>query len=164
MSNKTNLQKATFGAGCFWHVQQAFDQFKGVKATTVGFMGGHVKDPSYKQVSTGQTGHAEVCQVIYDPNKISYEQLLEKFWEIHDPTQLNQQGLDIGSQYRSVIFYHNQKQKMLAKQSKKNLAQSDQYKKEIVTEIKPVAEFYPAEEYHQDYYKKHKLKAKLCGF
>lgn len=144
--------KATFGAGCFWHVEEVFMKTKGVTETKVGFMGGAVKNPSYKEVSRGKTGHAEVCQVIYDPDKVSYNSLLKKFWKMHNPTQLNRQGLDVGKQYRSVIFYHNFEQKKKAIESKEK--EQKKYKKEIVTEIVPAKAFYKAEEYHQKYYKK----------
>ena len=145
-------EKATFGAGCFWHVEKEFNNLKGVIETTVGFMGGTVKNPLYNEVSSDKTGHAEVCQVFYNPKKISYEQLLKKFWEIHDPTQKDRQGPDTGTQYKSVIFYHNQKQKKEAIKSKEQ--EQKKYKKKIVTEIKPTKSFYKAEEYHQSYYKK----------
>ena len=145
-------EKATFGAGCFWHVEEEFSNLKGIVETTVGFMGGKIKDPSYRQVSWRMTGHAEVCQVIYDPKKISYDKLLKKFWRIHDPTQKNRQGLDIGSEYRSVIFYHNNTKKKRAIKSKEQ--EQKKYKKKIVTEIVPSKSFYKADEHHQDYYKK----------
>lgn len=148
------MKKATFGAGCFWCIEEKFGKMEGVVETTVGFMGGTLKNPSYKEVSSGKTGHVEVCQVVYDPKKVSYENLLKKFWEIHNPTQLNRQSFDIGTQYRSVIFYHNDKQKNKAIKSKENLEKSKKYKKKIVTEIVPSKTFYKAEEYHQDYYKK----------
>jgi len=146
------MEKATFGAGCFWGVEAAFQKINGVTKTTVGYMGGDLKNPTYEQVCTDKTGHAEVIQIIYDSNQISYEKLLETFWEIHDPTQLNRQGPDVGKQYRSVIFYHNNKQKMIAEESKKQIQKK--YSKEIVTEISPAREFYPAEEYHQKYLQK----------
>ena len=149
------MEKATFGAGCFWGVEATFQKLKGVKKTTVGYMGGKIKNPTYEQVCTDKTGHAEVMQIIYDPEQISYEKLLEIFWEIHDPTQLNRQGPDIGTQYRSVIFYHNKEQKKLAEESKNK--HQKKYNKRIVTEIIPRAEFYPAEEYHQKYLEKQGL-------
>ncbi len=147
------MQTATFGAGCFWGVEATFQKIKGVKKTIVGYMGGKLKNPTYAQVCTDKTGHAEVIKIIYDTEQISYETLLEKFWEIHDPTQLNRQGPDIGTQYRSVIFFYNEKQKKLAEESKKQ--QQKKYSKKIVTEITPAKEFYPAEEYHQKYLQKH---------
>jgi len=145
-------EKATFGAGCFWHVERDLSKIKGVIKTTVGVMGGTIKNPSYKEVSSGKTGYVEVCQVIYNPNKTSYDGLLKIFWKIHNPTQLNRQGWDIGTQYRSVIFYHNDEQKNKAIKSKEQ--EQKKYKKKIVTEIVPSKTFYKAEEYHQDYYKK----------
>ena len=146
------MQTATFGAGCFWGVEAKFQKIKGVKKTTVGYMGGKLKNPTYEQVCTDKTGHAEVIQIMYDEKQTSYEKLLKIFWEIHDPTQLNRQGPDIGTQYRSVIFYHNEKQKKFTEESKKQ--QQKKYNKKIVTEITPVKEFYPAEEYHQKYLQK----------
>ena len=146
------MEKAIFGAGCFWGVEAAFQKINGVIKTTVGYMGGDLKNPTYEQVCTDKTGHTEVIQIIYDSDQISYEKLLETFWEIHDPTQLNRQGPDVGKQYRSVIFYHDNKQKMIAEESKKQIQKI--YSKEIVTEISPAREFYPAEEYHQKYLQK----------
>jgi peptide-methionine (S)-S-oxide reductase len=154
----TKLEKATFGAGCFWHVEETFRKLKGVKETVVGFMGGWKKSPSYLLVSTSLTGHAEVVQITYDPKKISYKKLLEVFWSVHNPTTRNRQGLDIGPQYRSVIFFHNKKQEKLARESKKKLEESGKHKKPIVTEIKPALEFWKAEEYHQKYLYKKGLK------
>jgi len=149
------MQKAIFGAGCFWGVEASFQKIKGVTSTIVGFMGGKIKNPTYEQVCTDKTGHAEVVQIIYDPLIISYEKLLEIFWSIHDPTQLNRQGIDIGTQYRSVIFYHSEEQKQIAEKSKQK--QLLRHKKEITTEIIPAKEFYPAEEYHQKYLEKNRL-------
>ena len=146
------MEKATFAAGCFWGVEATFEKTEGVEKTTVGYTGGTTKNPSYKQVCTDTTGHAEAIDIIYNPEKISYEQLLETFWMMHDPTQKNRQGPDIGTQYRSAIFYHNQEQKHIAEQSKKQ-KQGD-LDQEIQTEITPAEEFYPAEEYHQKYLKK----------
>ena len=148
------MKKATFGAGCFWGVEAEFQKIKGVTSTTVGYMGGHFKDPTYEDVCSDTTGHAEVVQIEYDSSKVSYEELLDVFWEIHDPTQLNQQGFDIGTQYRSVIFYHDEKQKKAAYLSKKKIQTPGKYQKPIVTEITHVKEFYKAEEYHQNYLKK----------
>jgi peptide-methionine (S)-S-oxide reductase len=153
------MEKATFGAGCFWHVEEAFRHLKGVTATTAGYMGGTLKNPTYEDVCTDKTGHAEVVEIIYQPEKISYEQLLNVFWDIHDPTTKNRQGPDIGTQYRSVIFYHTSEQKTTAETSKKNLEQSKKYKKKIMTEITKATTFYPAEEYHQQYLAKHGLAA-----
>ena len=153
------MEKATFGAGCFWHVEEAFRHLRGVMSTTVGYMGGTLKNPTYEDVCTDKTGHAEVVEIIYDPVKISYEKLLNVFWDIHDPTTTNRQGPDVGTQYRSVIFYHTLEQKTTAEISKKNLEQSRKYKKKIITEITKATTFYPAEEYHQQYLAKHGLAA-----
>ena len=151
------MEIATFGAGCFWGVQAAFKDIKGIKSTTVGYMGGNLKNPTYEDVCTDKTGHTEVVQIEFNPEIIKYEELLEIFWNIHDPTQLNKQGPDIGSQYRSVIFYHNEKQKIIAEKSKKKLEKSGKYKKPIITEIKAAEDFYKAEEYHQNYFEKHRF-------
>ena len=148
------MEKATFGAGCFWGVESALQNIKGIKSTTVGYMGGNLKNPTYGDVCTDKTGHAEVVQILYDPTKISYDQLLNIFWSMHDPTQLNRQGVDIGTQYRSVIFYHNENQKQIAKKSKNKQQKTGKYKKPISSEITPAKEFYPAEEYHQKYLEK----------
>jgi len=153
------MEKATFGAGCFWHVEEAFRHLKGVPSTTVGYMGGTLKNPTYEDVCTDKTGHAEVVEITFDSGKISYEDLLNVFWDIHDPTTKNRQGPDIGTQYRSVIFYHTLEQKTAAEKSKKNLEQSRKYKKKIMTEITKATPFYPAEEYHQQYLAKHGLAA-----
>jgi peptide-methionine (S)-S-oxide reductase len=147
------LVKATFGAGCFWCVEHAFGKTRGITSTTVGYMGGRLKNPTYEDVCTDKTGHAEVVQVEYDPSTISYREILELFWTCHDPTTVNRQGPDIGTQYRSVIFYHDQEQEKEAKKSKEALQNSGKYKK-IATEIVPALEFYRAEEYHQQYYQK----------
>ena len=151
---ENTLEKATFGAGCFWHIEEACSKIKGVVSTSVGFMGGEFKEPSYDDVCTGKTGHAEVVQIEYDPQVTSYDKLLHVFWDIHDPTTLNRQGPDIGTQYRSVIFCHNKEQEKIAGASKEKLEQSKKYKNKIVTEIVPANEFYKAEEYHQQYFKK----------
>jgi len=151
------MEKATFGAGCFWGVEAAFRQIKGVKATAVGYMGGKLNDPTYQDVCTDRTGHAEVVQVEYDPSDLSYEDLLRVFWENHDPTTLNRQGPDTGTQYRSVIFYHTPEQEAAAKASKEALAKSGRYKRPIVTEIVPAPEFWRAEDYHQQYLEKRGL-------
>ena len=147
--------KATFGAGCFWHVEALFRQVKGVKSTTVGYLGGSLKDPTYEDVCSGQTGHAEVVQVEYDPNAVSYDDLLTVFWNNHDPTTLNRQGPDVGDQYRSAIFFHDADQETTAKTSKEKLQNSDKFKnRKIVTEIIPASQFYKAEDYHQQYFEK----------
>ena len=147
--------KATFGAGCFWHVEDVFIKTKGVKSTQVGYIGGTLPDPTYEEVCTDKTGHAEVVEVEYDPDEVSFDELLDVFWGNHNPTTLNRQGPDIGIQYRSAIFYHDEKQKELAEMSKKNLDGSDRFERPIVTEIVPAPHFYRAEEYHQKYFKKH---------
>lgn len=150
-------EKATFAAGCFWGVQSAFDELEGVIETKVGYTGGNKENPAYEEVCNEETGHAEAIQIIFNPEKISYEELLDKFWEIHDPTQLNRQGLDIGTNYRSAIFFHSEKQKELALKSKKEIAEKRNIKEEkIMTEIVPAKTFYMAEEYHQKYMEKHK--------
>jgi len=156
-NSKTEL--ATFAAGCFWHIEEAFMQMKGVVKTTVGYTGGHMKDPTYHHVCSDATGHAEAIEIEFDPKKVSYEELLNKFWEIHDPTSYHKQGPDVGSQYRAAIFYHNEKQKQAAAKSKEKLQKSEKYgNKKIVTEIVKASAFYPAEEYHQKYFEKHKLQ------
>jgi peptide-methionine (S)-S-oxide reductase len=155
------IKTATFGAGCFWGVEEAFSNVNGVITTAVGYMGGSLKNPTYKDVCTGQTGHAEVVQVTYDSLIVSYEQLLDIFWSIHDPTQLNRQGPDTGTNYRSVIFYHDVEQGRIARMSKESLEASGRFRfGKIMTQIMPSPEFYRAEEYHQHYYRKHKGK---CG-
>lgn len=146
------LQIATFGAGCFWCTEAQFQQLKGVDHVASGYMGGTVEHPSYTQVCTGTTGHAEVTNVYYHPDQISFEELLAAFWTAHDPTQLNRQGNDIGTQYRSVIFYHNEQQKELATEYKKKLNDEQAFGAPIVTEIAPASTFYKAENYHQNYY------------
>lgn len=150
----TKYEQATFGAGCFWGVEESFIHLKGVKSTEVGFMGGITKHPTYQEVCGGNTGHAEVVHIEYDPIEISYEDLLHVFWSIHDPTQLDRQGPDVGRQYRSVIFYHTPEQERLARQSKADLERSGKFHQPIVTEIIPAGTFWPAEEYHQEYYHK----------
>ena len=154
LTHMQGQETATFGAGCFWHVQAAFDELKGVVKTTVGFMGGDVANPSYDQVSAGTTGHAEVCHVVYDPSKISYEKLLDAFWNMHDPTQVDRQGPDVGRQYRSVIYYHSPEQREAAEHSKAALEKSGTYSEPIATHIEKAGEFYAAEEYHQKYFEK----------
>lgn len=152
-------EKATFGAGCFWHVEEAFREIKGVVKTEAGYMGGTMKNPTYEDVCTDETGHAEVVQVEFDPKIVSYEKLLEVFWMIHDPTQKNRQGPDEGTQYRSAIFYHSEEQKKVAEKSLKETQKK--FKEKIATEIKKAGMFYPAEEYHQKYLLKKGLKT--CG-
>jgi peptide-methionine (S)-S-oxide reductase len=151
------MEKATFGAGCFWGVEAEFRNTPGVKATAVGYMGGTLENPTYQDVCTDRTGHAEVVQVEFDPAEVSYEQLLEVFWSAHDPTQLNRQGPDFGSQYRSVIFTHSDQQEAIAEASKQSLDQGGRYEKPIVTAITPATTFYRAEEYHQQYLQKRGL-------
>lgn len=151
-----DLQKATFGAGCFWCTEAVFERLEGVHSVVSGFSGGHVKNPTYKQVLTGRTGHAEVVQVTYDPRVISYKDLLEVFWRTHDPTTLNRQGPDVGPQYRSVIFYHNEEQRRLATDYRQRINASRLFRAPIVTEISPLREFYPAEEGHQEYYERNR--------
>lgn len=150
-------EKATFGAGCFWGVEAVFRKVKGVVSTTVGYSGGSSKNPTYRDVCSGRTGHAEVVQVEYDPSKTSYEELLSVFWGVHDPTQLNRQGPDVGTQYRSAIFFYNAEQEAAAKTAKAQLERSGRYRKPIVTEIIPASEFYTAEEYHQQYFEKNRM-------
>ena len=145
------MEIATFAAGCFWGVQKEFMKVRGVISSSVGYMGGTMKNPTYEDVCTGKTGHAEVIQLTYDPQIISYENLLDIFWKIHDPTTLNRQGVDVGYQYRSVIFYHNDNQKEIANRSKEKLEDSGFYKNPIVTEITEAMDFYVAEDYHQNY-------------
>lgn len=151
------MEKATFGAGCFWGVEAVFRCHKGVVSTSVGYSGGTTENPTYEDVCSDKSGHAEVVEVVYDPSEVSYDTLLKVFWENHDPTTLNRQGPDVGTQYRSVIFYHNEAQKAAAETSKENLQNAGKYKKDIVTEIKPAAQFYRAEEYHQRYLEKRGL-------
>lgn len=143
---------ATFGAGCFWCTEAQFQQLQGVSRVESGYSGGSVSNPTYKQVCTGTTGHAEVCNIYYDPAVISYDELLAAFWTCHDPTQLNRQGNDVGTQYRSVIFYHNDEQKQKAEAYKKQLNEEHAWDKPVVTEISPFTQFYKAEDYHQNYY------------
>jgi peptide-methionine (S)-S-oxide reductase len=148
------MELATFGAGCFWGVESAFRQIPGVTDATVGYEGGTLVNPSYKDVCTDRTGHAEVVQVAFDPAKVSYDRLLDAFWNMHDPTTPNRQGPDFGTQYRSVIFTHSPEQDAAAKASLERLAASGRFKRPIVTQIVPAATFYPAEEYHQRYFEK----------
>lgn len=150
--NMKNLEKATFGMGCFWCSEAVFERVKGVETVVSGYAGGKTSNPTYEEVCSGSTGFAESIQITYDPAVITYDELLEIFWKTHDPTTLNRQGNDIGTQYRSVIFYHNEKQKKLAEEYKEKLDKSGAWDKPIVTEIVPFTNFYSAEDYHQDYY------------
>jgi len=145
-------KKATFGAGCFWGVEAAFRQLEGVEATRVGYAGGQLDNPTYEDVCSHTTGHAEVVEVSYDPEQVSYEQLLDVFWRKHDPTQLNRQGWDVGDQYRSVVFFHDEEQREAAERSKES--EQPRYRKPIVTQIEPAPTFYEAEDYHQQYLEK----------
>lgn len=147
-------ETATFGAGCFWGVQAAFQQVAGVMDTAVGYAGGKTENPTYQDVCTDETGHAEVVQVTFDPAKVSYEQLLDVFWKIHDPTQVNRQGPDFGTQYRTAIYFHSPAQEAAAKKSVAALAASGKFRRPIATEITPASTFYRAEEYHQKYLQK----------
>jgi len=156
------LEKATFGAGCFWGVEAAFRQVTGVKATAVGYSGGTLENPTYQDVCSDETGHAEVVQVEFDPSVVSYEKLLEVFWGSHDPTQRNRQGPDFGSQYRSVILYHSSEQETAARASKARLETNGRYRRPIATEIVPFEKFWRAEEYHQQYLEKRGLSH--CAF
>src|SRR3990167_5401586 len=150
----SGLAKATFAAGCFWCTEEAMDKVSGVISTTSGYMGGSKKPPPYQEVSSGATGHTEVVQVVYDPKKVSYERLLEQFWVNHDPTVKDQQFCDVGSQYRPSIFWHNEEQKRLAEASRAKWEKEKPFKQPIVTPIVKAGEFWPAEDYHQDYYLK----------
>ncbi len=161
--NKNTMELATFGSGCFWCSEAIFSRLKGVESVKSGYSGGFVENPTYKQVCTGETGHAEVIQIKYDPATITYSELLEVFWQTHDPTTLNRQGADVGTQYRSVIFYHNNEQKNLAEAYKKKLDEAGIYNKPIVTEISAFNKFFVAEDYHQDYYEYNKGQS-YCNF
>ena len=151
-TNQAGLEKATFGAGCFWCVEAIFQSINGVTSVESGYSGGHVKNPAYREVCNGTTGHAEVIQLTYNPDVVKYETLLEAFWLSHDPTQLNRQGADVGTQYRSVVFYHNEEQGRLAKEYKKRLNDEKAFGKPVVTEVSAISDYYPAENYHQDYF------------
>jgi peptide-methionine (S)-S-oxide reductase len=153
------MAKATFAAGCFWGVEDAFRQVKGVTSTTVGYSGGTKKDPTYKEVCTGTTGHAESVQVEYDPNQVSYRELLAVFFQSHDPTMLNRQGPDVGTQYRSAIFYHDAEQEAAAREAKAALEKALVFKRPIVTQILPASDFYRAEDYHQQYFEKQGIRS-----
>jgi peptide-methionine (S)-S-oxide reductase len=162
-TNGTNTDTATFAAGCFWCVEAVFQELKGVNSVTSGYTGGKIKNPSYREVCTGMTGHAEACQIVYDPKVISYDELLEAFWGSHDPTTLNRQGADQGTQYRSAIFYHNDQQKQLAEDYKAKLNSEKAFDKPVVTEISPAGAFYKAEDYHQNYFNENG-NAPYCTF
>jgi peptide-methionine (S)-S-oxide reductase len=149
-----NMKIATFAAGCFWGVEAAFREVPGVLSTRVGYTGGSLENPTYRDVCSGRTGHAESVEVSYDPERVSYDQLLTVFWETHNPTTLNRQGPDVGTQYRSAIFFHNPEQEAAARASRDKLEQSGKYSREIVTEITPAAQFWEAEDYHQQYFEK----------
>lgn len=155
------LERATFAGGCFWCMEPPYDKLDGVISTTPGYTGGDEKNPTYEMVSSGRTGHLEAVQVLYNPSRVSYEQLLEVFWKNIDPTQTEGQFADIGPQYRTAVFYHNEEQRIMAEHSKKRIEASGKFgKKKIVTLILPAREFYPAEEYHQDYYRKEPFRYK----
>jgi len=158
--SEQRFEKATFAGGCFWCMEPPFDKLDGVISTTSGYTGGTEKDPTYEQVSSGKTGHLEAIEVTYDPAKVSYDQLLDVFWKNVDPTQHNGQFVDIGSQYRTAIFYHNEEQRRQALESRNRLQESRKFGKPIVTEIRPAMPFYSAEDYHQDYYIKNPIRYK----
>ena len=166
-SNSDRLETATFAGGCFWCLEEALDKVEGVVSTTSGYTGGQKTNPTYEEVSAGGTGHTESVQVMYDPQKVTYTKLLETFWHNIDPTTPNQQFCDKGHQYRSAIFYHDDRQQRLAEESKQQLDKSKPFKEQIVTEIVPASEFYPAEEYHQNFYQKNPIRYKFykynCG-
>jgi peptide-methionine (S)-S-oxide reductase len=151
-SNGEKTDTATFAAGCFWCVEAVYQELKGVLSVTSGYTGGKIKNPSYREVCSGMTGHAEACQIVYDPAVISFDELLEAFWAAHDPTTLNRQGGDQGTQYRSAIYYHNEKQKQIAEAYKSKLNAEKAFDNPVVTEISPAGAFYKAEDYHQNYY------------
>jgi len=161
--NKTGFETATFANGCFWCSEAVFKRLKGIKSVLPGYSGGQVKNPSYEQVCSGRTGHAESIQIEFDPKVINFEKILEVFWRTHDPTTLNRQGNDVGTQYRSAIFYHDLKQKEIAEKSKLALENEGIYKDSIVTEITPFSEFYVAEDYHKNYYDEHR-DAPYCSY
>ena len=152
-ANNVKMDTATFGTGCFWCTEAIFQQVEGVSKVTSGYSGGKIENPSYKQVCTGTTGHAECLNIVYDPLKITFDELLEIFWQVHDPTTLNRQGNDIGTQYRSVVFYHNDEQKAKVEKYKAALDKSGAWDNPVVTALEPFVKFYPAEGYHQNYYK-----------
>lgn len=157
------LEKATFGAGCFWCVEAIYELVEGIEHVEAGYSGGHVDNPTYKEVTSGTTGHAEVARIHFDPEKITFEELLEVLWHTHNPTTLNRQGNDVGPQYRSVIFYHNEEQKAIAEKSLEKTDESDLWEDPIVTKIQPLENYYVAENYHQNYYKNNP-NAGYCSF
>ncbi len=161
--NSSLYDTATLGTGCFWCTEAIFEELKGVKSAVSGYSGGQVENPTYKQVSTGETGHTECIRVIYDPYIISFDELLEVFWQVHDPTTLNRQGADVGTQYRSAIFYHNEEQKQKAENYKAELNKSGAFNDPIVTEIAAATIFYEAENYHQEYYANNKNSNPYCS-
>ncbi len=161
MANGSGFREATFGAGCFWHVEAEFMEVKGVISTEVGFMGGTKENPTYRDVCGKRTGHAEVVHILYDPRALRYEELLRTFFRIHDPTQLNRQGPDHGNQYRSVIFYYDEEQRKLAEEAKRSEGLKGKHSDPVVTEISPASTFWKAEEYHQKYFQKNKVRS--CG-
>ena len=163
MNISEKIDTATFGTGCFWCTEAVFEELKGVLKVTSGYSGGQVENPTYKQVTTGGTGHAECVQIQYEPEKITFEELLEVFFQVHDPTTLNRQGADVGTHYRSVIFYHNDEQKEKALFYKNNLNKNEVYDKPIITEVTPAAKFYVAESYHQEYYANNKNSNPYCA-
>jgi peptide-methionine (S)-S-oxide reductase len=162
-TSSEKVDTATFGTGCFWCTEAIFEQLNGVMKVTSGYSGGQVENPTYKAVCTGETGHAECVQIQYEPEKITYDELLEVFWQVHDPTTLNRQGADVGTQYRSAIFYHNNEQKQKAEHYKAELDKSGAFKNPIVTEISPAQKFYAAENYHQEYYENNKNANPYCA-
>lgn len=162
-SNENGLGHATLGGGCFWCIEAIFDRIDGVESVVPGYAGGSTENPSYEQVCGGDTGHAEVARIAYDKSKVSYSKILDVFWKAHDPTTVNRQGADVGTQYRSIILYHDDEQRRTAEESKQALENSDYFDKPVVTEIHALDTFYPAEEYHQNYFEKHPY-AGYCTF
>jgi len=156
------LDTATLGTGCFWCTEAIFEQLDGVHSVVSGYSGGHIDNPTYYEVGSGQSGHAECVQILYDPSVISFDELLEVFWQVHDPTTLNRQGADVGPQYRSVVFYHNEEQRAKAAKYKVELDKSGAFENPIVTTLEPFTKFYPAEDYHQEYYANNKNKNPYC--
>ncbi len=150
--NQTELEEATLGAGCFWCVEAVFNDLKGVSHVESGYSGGHIKNPAYREVCTGRTGHAEVIRIEFDPNQISFQKLLEVFFLTHDPTTLNRQGADVGTQYRSAIFYHSEEQKRIAESAIRAISETNEWQNPIVTVVEPLENYYPAENHHQDYF------------
>jgi peptide-methionine (S)-S-oxide reductase len=159
----TNLDTATLGTGCFWCTEAIFQQLNGVVKVTSGYSGGQVDDPTYKQICTGTTGHAECLKIVYDTDIVSFDALLEVFWQVHDPTTLNRQGADVGTQYRSVVFYHNDEQRETAQKYMNELNKSGAFGNPIVTTLEPLTRFYPAEDYHQNYFNGNKNSNPYCS-